>query len=350
MEKPSNSGWSHLWLLGMGPNRASERFQSYKDSKGLSSIGHLALAILEHAPVVGGTISFLDRAISHYTSPTTAKVTSVAYSVLDVEESTTNLDSKKQVSQVDEILRDKLTLAIRENSSVGSSFYCSIDEISTTPCSYSLNFKEEVNIRKSSREDITDAHCSFDIQPKSGVDKPVEGKCYAVFDGYGGGDFAGYINGNFQKIFPSLLRQIKTNDGELDIQQAFQKFVDLMHAAAGKGEFMSSRSAALMCYVDTKTNIAHIATVGSSQAYVVRKIGNESKIIPLSYDNTWNSTKHKEAKEKIEEFQLNNQKKLDSKKDLGSFEKEKILSNEKKLGSIWFMGRIGGIVYWQRQP
>jgi hypothetical protein len=231
MEKPSNSGWSHLWFLGMGPNRASERFQSYKESKGLSSIGHLALAILEHAPVIGGTISFLDRVISHYTSPTTAKVTPVAYSVLATGKSKAGSAGKEQISQI--------------------------------------------------KNDTQGVHCFFDIQNSKGSDNSVQGKCYAFFDHYKLTKIADNTSKRFELVFPSLLRQKK------DIQTAFQIFVDGIYDEVNKS--YSDVKPAFMCYFDAKTNITHTVILGNKQAYIVRKQGDNHEKIPIpNKDNLYN--------------------------------------------------------------
>ena len=70
-----------------------------------------------------------------------------------------------------------------------------------------------------------------------------------------------------------------------NIKEEFNKQISHLQDCCRHTQFIGQKSAALICYIDEATNIAHVLGVGNSQACIIRKIGGVKKIIPLSLPN-----------------------------------------------------------------
>lgn len=285
MTKPTGNDWHWLHFLGAAPNAAQERKMSYEESKGWTAVGHLIMSKILYVPLLGGTVSLVGR-ISSYLASVVPKVKEVAYRALSAESIETDT-SLTPTPECIKISKQNQKSAIAAHAGKASS-YCSADYIDNIDfsrkaspmqitTSIAIAPKEKTGIVPEEKVQGEAQSCAFDVQ--SNWNKSVKGKCFGVVNGSGGKRIALNVIQTFSTTFKSTLSVYQ------NIRESFNVFISNLQNYSQQSQFIGMQSSALMCYIDEVTNIAHVATVGDSEACIIRQIGSEKKIIPLSLPN-----------------------------------------------------------------
>lgn len=109
-----------------------------------------------------------------------------------------------------------------------------------------------------------------------------EGNVFAgVLDGHSGDIAANFSAENAHKFFDSFMKKNKQN-----VFEALEKTVKVLNEEALKLPG-NSGCTAVFVYIDEEHHLVYTATVGDSQALLVRTIQNQTKAIPLSCLRNW---------------------------------------------------------------
>lgn len=112
-----------------------------------------------------------------------------------------------------------------------------------------------------------------------------------VFDGHGshGEIIATTATAFFEKQFLTILANNQNN-----VSMAFRiAFEELQKKFANQKFLNLSGSTAIVCYLDKKSNFIYTATLGDSEAFIIRNINSQPKCIPLSCVRNWSSKNDK---------------------------------------------------------
>ena len=175
--KSSDNNWHWCHFLGAAPNRAKERYSLYEDTKGLESIGHLAMVVLLSTPVVGGAVSLIGRVCS-WASKTSSK---------EVDTASTSIYTQQDIEESKRNQRDFIQSVPEEKSR----YYCSVETIDqadfsrkTSPLSLGVG----VAVNSSQTVPIEDVTCNIEVVSKT--DPRIKGRLLGIFDGFGGDELA----------------------------------------------------------------------------------------------------------------------------------------------------------------
>jgi len=248
---PSDSNWHWAHFLGAAPDRAQGRYTQYKKTEGLESIGHLAMAVFWSVPVVGGAVSLIGR---------------VCYLASGKEDCYRALPTEEQNSSNCVFEKSKeIQKGFIESLTEKGSYYCSTETINKADFLRKrspLHMDVTLATSQSKQNTIENAIC-FDIEINSKLNPGIKGRVLRISNELRSSTSANENQGNFKMKFVGDLI------GSTNIAKAIEKNISTLENE-------------VMCYIDETTNIAHVGTVGDSQACIVRKIDGKEKIIPLS--------------------------------------------------------------------
>lgn len=115
----------------------------------------------------------------------------------------------------------------------------------------------------------------------------AQGILTAVFDGHGGASVAKHCVSEFAApFFASIAGQSR------NIREAFHsRFDELNKEALNREDFNEAGATAVVTYLDHESNQIFTATLGDSEAFIFRNLGEGLKVIPLSCVRDWVSGK-----------------------------------------------------------
>lgn len=204
-------------------------------------------------------------------NPTDVKATLTEYMNLATKTFVEKISSQPEVNKISEKkatdkMQANLTKALKEHGKIDLLSKINFSSQSSTPLNFDpAHFSTD---NKLYREKMEDSYLISTID---------EGYLYGVFDGHGdNGDISSYIAKNFSEYFS---KQLKKHSH--DIKHAFNETINHIHERVIKAQIgPEGGSTACICFVDKKTNIAYIATLGDTEAKIFREI--EGSIVALT--------------------------------------------------------------------
>jgi serine/threonine protein phosphatase PrpC len=143
-----------------------------------------------------------------------------------------------------------------------------------------LDLHSQIYSSQGKRDEMEDAHLNVEIE---------QGNLYGIFDGHGDlGEIGKYAAKSFEYQFSGVLKH--TNH----VREAFETMINKIHAEvkilSDKG-LLDGGCTALICFVDKKTRRIFTASLGDTEARIIRNLGDDISSIPLSPIRDWHSDK-----------------------------------------------------------
>lgn len=113
------------------------------------------------------------------------------------------------------------------------------------------------------------------------------GTLVGVLDGHGGRKVADYASARIQRLFSDFL-QNRAGHAHQTLEELFSAIQEeiLLYR-----QLNTIGSTAVICYLETSTNLVYTATLGDSEAKIYRMIDGELVSIPLSCVRDWSSSR-----------------------------------------------------------
>lgn len=111
------------------------------------------------------------------------------------------------------------------------------------------------------------------------------GTLLGIFDGHGGAEIARLACQIFEMYFEVELRRRKGN-----VHGVFESLIDRIHNHPQCKRYPHEGSTALICFID-HSRLIYTATLGDSEAYLLRRVKKGMRVIPLSVIRNWKHPK-----------------------------------------------------------